>query len=184
MSQLEIPLEVADPCSPYQRQTFRYTPLLPLVLSPALIHPLLGKLTLSVLSLLVPVVLLSQPRPPKRTLVHALWTLNPLVINITTRGSPEAIILLLVVGALAALKRSEVRQDGQSFSPRQRRKWEGITALIYAAAISWKIYPIIYAPAIWAHLGRTHGWLGWGVWRFGLITLFGLLCINLPLWAM
>ena len=171
--------------SPYKRQTFRYTPLLPLVLSPALIHPLLGKVVLSLLSLCIPLLLLEPPTPASKLATHLLWTFNPLVINITTRGSPEAIVLLLVVATFTFLRKAVPRVHrtssellGNAF------KWELYAGLFYALAISWKIYPVIYAPAIWAHLSCHHGRFGWAIWRFGIVTLVCLLIVNVPLWAM
>ncbi|ORX39963.1 PIG-M-domain-containing protein [Kockovaella imperatae] len=174
-------LKIGDP---YARQTFRYTPLLPLVLSPALIHPLLGKAFLTLLSLSIPVVLLSRPSHcrPSKGLVHALWTLNPLVVNITTRGSPEAIIVLLVICTVSALVQNSVTTFKQRENPSSR--WEKVAALLYASSISWKIYPVIYAPAIWAHLAKRHrGWFASEIWLFGTWTLFSMLVINLPLWS-
>jgi hypothetical protein len=51
-------------------------------------------------------------------------------------------------------------------------------------AISWKIYPVIYIPAIWALLATRYGWLGGEVWWFGTVTLGSLLFINGSLWSM
>ncbi|WVF72086.1 hypothetical protein IAT40_006898 [Kwoniella sp. CBS 6097] len=211
-------LRIGDP---YERATFRYTPLLALLISPSLIHPLLGRLLLVIISLCIPPLLLSLPRSgsvrnpiptptpssssrpsPSPTqsrsqnsqcsfwAVHGLWTLNPFVLNITTRGSPESIICLLVILLLVSLKRGKEVQAAV---------WLGL-------AVSWKIYPAVYVPAIWTYLavyeksrqpasvvrGQTKGelerstsggWFGWRVWRFGLVaaSTFGLM--NGLLWT-
>jgi len=55
--------------------------------------------------------------------------------------------------------------------------------VVYALSVSYKIYPIIYVPTIWASLAGRHGWWGWGVWRFGLVTLGTLLGVNGALWS-
>jgi phosphatidylinositol glycan class M len=214
-----------NPYSPYLRPTFRYTPLLPLLLSPTVLHPLLGKLVLVPISLCIPYILLWRPRSPKwapalaRPLsTHLLWTLNPLVLNITTRGSPEAVPVLLVVLTLHFLhlstlssnppaathpnrstklaqnpsaqaqtrfhsepSTSQTSDDGSRISA---WRWEMAAAVMYALSVSWKIYPVVYATAIWAGLSKRYGWFGWGVWRFGLCVLGALVVINGVLWSM
>jgi phosphatidylinositol glycan class M len=164
--------------SPYERATFRYTPLLPLILSPSLIHPLLGKLTLSLLSLLVPYFLLEGPNPAGFWTTHALWTLNPFVLNITTRGSPEAIIVLLVVITLYYLRKAD--EPGTV----HRGRYESLAAVAWAASVSWKIYPVIYGVAIWSSLSARHGLFGRSVWRFGLVSLATFVLFNGALWSM
>ena len=187
---MDLVVSSAHSSSPYARPTFRYTPLLPLLLSPTLLHPLIGKLILTAISLLVPLVLLSGPRPSPFWPTHLLSTLNPFVLSITTRGSPEAIVVLLVVSFLACLQRARapaatVRgQHPSSVSQRSETRWETRAALLYVLAVSWKVYPIIYAPAIWAHLATTHGWRGRGIWHFGIITLSTFILVNGSLWSM
>lgn len=153
---------------------------------------------------------------------HLLWTLNPLVLNITTRGSPEAVPVLLVVLTMHFLHLSTLYptfdaspspapsisasspdrsshpstarptdsdiggadRPSWSDSPTRGWDWEVAAALMYALSVSWKIYPVVYATAIWAGLSRRYGWFGWGVWRFGLVVLSGLVGINGVLWSM
>lgn len=203
----------SDQCSPYRRQTFRYTPLLPLLTSPSLIHPLLGKILLSLISLSIPLLLLCEPHPtsqagPKSSYTaapfwatHLVWTLNPFVLSITTRGSPEAIIVFLVVLTLTLLRLSTSSRSINGHSPSARdgpsrsvvvskatgstgQGYEDAAAVAFALAISYKIYPIIYAPAFWAFLRHRHGLLGAGIWRFGIITAVSLAIINGALYAM
>jgi phosphatidylinositol glycan class M len=151
--------------SPYRRATFRYTPLLPLVLSPTLVHPLFGKFVLLMASLAITPILLSMTSHPVP--VHLLWTLNPLVMNITTRGSPEALVVLPVIAFLALLKRRRIAPAG----------------VVWAIAVGWKLYPLIYGPAVWVHLARN-GWFGKDVWRFGMAAMGTLFCVNMILWSM
>ncbi|WRT67260.1 uncharacterized protein IL334_004227 [Kwoniella shivajii] len=180
---------------PYERSTFRYTPLLPLLISPTLIYPLLGRLILVFTSLLIPSLLLSLPNarpspksmttPIKSTVIpqtttttsttrrdnfwstHLIWTLNPFVMNITTRGSPESIICLLVILTLSKLRKGDLVQAAI---------WLGLS-------ISWKIYPAIYIPTIWSFLSKRHGWFGKGIFRFGFIVLLTLISTNGLLWS-
>lgn len=187
--------------SPYPRQTFRYTPLLPLLVSPSLYHPILGKILLSIISLSIPVLLrlnVSDRRAPASTLhsppapfwaTHLVWTLNPFVLNITTRGSPEAVIVFLVVLTLALLRLSDAWMPPAS--PKNAsgvrcgsQRYADASAAIFALAISYKIYPVIYVPAIWHFLRRQHGLLGMGIWRFGIVTAATLAAVNGALWSM
>lgn len=57
-------------------------------------------------------------------------------------------------------------------------------AALFALAVSFKIYPIIYTPAIWSALSRRHGWLGYGVCRFGVVAASTMLVLNGALWLM
>lgn len=174
--------------SPYHRATFRYTPLLVLVLAPAAITPILGRLVLVGLTLALPPVLLAAGATEWK--VHALWTLNPVVLNITTRGSPEALPCLLTAALALALRRAGLggvrRGGGQpgARSPRERGLWEAAAAVLLALAASYKIYPAIYVPAIWSGLAREHGWLGARVWRFGLVAAATAVLLNGALWLM
>lgn len=179
-------------------------------MSPSLVQPLLGKLLLTIISLCVPLLLLWDPRASQHPFsddadsrpagfwpTHLLWTLNPFVMNITTRGSPEAVIVLLVIATLACLRAAEAahqqRLANVRATPRAERvriedgrttKWEIRAAVLLALAVSYKIYPAIYVPPIWSVLARRHGWLGLGVWRFGLVAATTVLAVNGVLWSM
>jgi phosphatidylinositol glycan class M len=117
-------------------------------------------------------------------------------MNITTRGSPEAVIVLLVIATLACLRAAEAAQqqhaDVHAVSRVERlrnddgrtTKWETCAAVLLALAVSYKIYPAIYVPPIWSVLARRHRWLGLAVWRFGLVAATTLLVVNGILWSM
>ena len=195
---MSIELNFPTQCSPYQRATFRYTPLLPLLLSPTVTHPLLGKLLLVPISLAVPLILLWSPNDDTARLgegqapfwpTHLLWTLNPFVLNITTRGSPEAVIICLVVATIGCLRAAGIRSDHKTGkvdaqSTSTSTSWEIYAAILYALSISYKIYPVIYAPSIWVSLSRRHGWLRWDIWRFGMVTVVTMMIINGLLFSM
>jgi phosphatidylinositol glycan class M len=166
--------------SPYARATFRYTPLLVILLSPALIAQVLGRLVLVVLTLVLPALLLADPSVPFWT-THALWTLNPVVLNITTRGSPEAVACVLVSALAVCLRRAGLGNGSRAADP---ARWEAAAAALLAIAASYKIFPAIYVPTIWAALASRHGWLGAAVWRFGIIAAVTALAVNLPLWLL
>lgn len=167
--------------SPYHRATFRYTPLLVLFLSPGLVHEQLGRLTLVAMTLAVPPVLLAAGASFWHT--HLLWTLNPIVLNISTRGSPEALPCLLTALLILSLRRAGLGSTlGSTASP--SRKWEAISAVLLSIATSYKIYPAIYVPSIWLSLAHNHGVLSPRVWRFGFIAAATALLLNTALYLL
>lgn len=114
---------IASLGDPYSRATYRYTPLLALILSPA--HavewapPIWGKLLFAlgdiVCALLMWAILdtrashhaarsLSQPWATH--LPGLLWLLNPFPAQIATRGSADSLVLVLVLGFIALLLRA------------------------------------------------------------------------------
>ena len=137
------------------RDTYRYTPLLALLMTPnILLHPSFGKMVFSLCDLLVGAMLYaifcSFPPVPsttpsdverKATLwVSALWLLNPLVFSISTRGSSESVLGLLVVGTLYLLLKGH----------------RHLAALSFGLSVHWKIYPIIYGTSILAFYGGQY----------------------------
>lgn len=93
------------------------------------------------------------------------WLLNPIVINISTRGSadaiPSALSLLALLGAVEFAKIPEIN-SGIGFSsrpttlqceaPRVKRTWQQWSWLFFGGvshglAIHVKLYPVIYLPA-------------------------------------
>ena len=150
------------------------------------------------ISLAVPLILLWSPGDDPARLgdgqapfwpMHLLWTLNPFVLNITTRGSPEAVIICLVVATIGCLRAAGVRVDPKKGNATASAGststfWEICAAILFALSISYKIYPIIYAPAIWVSLSQRYGWLGWSVWRFGMVTVVTMIAINGVLFSM
>lgn len=191
--------------SPYARATFRYTPLLAVLLSPALLAQVLGRLLLVLFTLGVSLALDAEVGDSGWRRLHALWSLNPVVLNISTRGSPEAVPCLLTCGLLLALRRAGLSEPARPSPPvtvrkagrvidtataaaaeekRAQQTWQDAAALALALAASYKIFPVIYVPAIWAALARKHGgWLARPVWRFGAVAAAAALALNAALYA-
>lgn len=147
---------------PYSRATYRYTPLLAVILTPnLLVHPAFGKVLFAAADLAVAVLLHrllvrrgSSPRSATTT-VSAVWLLNPIIANISTRGSSESILGLLVVGCLSLA---------------EQRRWDG-AAVLFGLAVHFKLYPVIYGSSLLACLRRGKGWgLGWREVRFGFLS--------------
>ncbi|KAJ9099304.1 hypothetical protein QFC21_004185 [Naganishia friedmannii] len=171
---------------PYTRATYRYTPLLAVLLSP--IHilpsplgPIFGKVLFSFISsFTIPSLLLRlsnaerQRNPaterssaPPDWLIHGIWTLNPMILNINTRGSSEALLVVLVLGALVALKEQRLRT----------------CAILWGASIHWKLYPVIYASSLFMVLQRMDGGRMWtrrkvvfGTWSVGTVAGLSSVC--------
>lgn len=62
----------------------------------------------------------------------SLWLLNPMVATISTRGSSEGLLGVMVIALLWTVEKKEFRFAG----------W------LLGLAVHFKIYPFIYAPAI------------------------------------
>ena len=184
--------------SPYRRETYRYTPLLAILLAPnKWLHKSFGKYLFSgcdilagilIHKLLVSTILPhARPRtdsshtPPSRftsepepdvgspnhdhpnpdddgknaipapisedyararraTLLVALHLLNPIVIGISTRGSSESVLTLLVLLTLFCALRD---------------RWDS-AAVFLGLCTHWKIYPAIYGVSCVGVIGMAH----------------------------
>lgn len=142
------------PAGPYARETYRYTPLLSWALVPttwtaprspywvsvacfsfgkllfALADVVAGALVVSVLTIKgrgMP----AMDAPTARKFA-AIWLLNPMVATISTRGSSEGLLAVLVLALLWAVLSRRVALAG----------------VLLGLGVHFKIYPFIYAPAI------------------------------------
>ncbi|TEA10423.1 GPI mannosyltransferase 1 [Colletotrichum sidae] len=125
--------------SPYDRETYRYTPLLAWMLVPTAWEGWFsfGKAIFAVADLLagwfILRILKRRGVDESRALKFAsIWLLNPMVATISTRGSSEGLLGVLVMALLWAVlgKRTTV------------------AGLLLGLGVHFKIYPFIYAPAI------------------------------------
>lgn len=131
--------------SPYDRDTYRYTPLLAWLLLPTTwshgnsgLWFSFGKVVFAAGDivagwLMVLVLRSSMGMPTERALKFAsIWLLNPMVATISTRGSSEGLLGVMVMALLWAVMRRRVRTAG----------------VLLGLAVHFKIYPFIYAPSI------------------------------------
>lgn len=127
---------------PYARDTYRYTPLLAWMLIPTAwssVTFVFGKVLFALADVVagwLVVQLLTQCYhfSPERALryVSAAWLLNPMVANISTRGSSEGLLGVLVAALLwATLTRKPI-----------------LAGIILGFAVHFKIYPFIYGASI------------------------------------
>jgi phosphatidylinositol glycan class M len=158
---------VARGSSPYDRATYRYTPLLAWLLLPTTWAGAggwwfeAGKALFALGDLVAGALIFRilrttarfgdrrqgggsgrQGMPVDRALRFAsIWLLNPMVANISTRGSSEGLVAVLVVALLwAALERRVA-----------------LAGALLGFAVHFKIYPFIYAASIFWWLGDGGG---------------------------
>lgn len=130
--------------SPYQRETYRYTPLLAWLLLPTTwpgpVWFSFGKVLFALADILAGylIVRLLQSGPgggmtPERALrFAAIWLLNPMVATISTRGSSEGLLCTMVVALLWAVIHRRIKLAG----------------VLLGLAVHFKIYPFIYGASI------------------------------------
>lgn len=133
--------------SPYERATYRYTPLLAWLLVPTAwtgtgslgsIWFSFGKALFAFSDivagwLIVQVLIKHQKMDMTRALKYAsIWLLNPMVATISTRGSSEGLLGVLVIALLWATLQRRVL----------------LTGFLLGLGVHFKIYPFIYGPAI------------------------------------
>lgn len=181
--------------SPYRRETYRYTPLLAILLAPNnWLHKSFGKCLFSGCDILAGILIhkllvsaiLPHARRPRAdasqapashpasnhdvgspssaypdsdvgsknaarapiseddgrhaTLLVALHLLNPIVIGISTRGSSESVLTLLVLFTLFCALRG---------------RWDW-AAVLLGLSTHWKIYPVIYGVSCVGVIGMEH----------------------------
>ncbi|KAI9846939.1 MAG: GPI mannosyltransferase 1 [Thelocarpon superellum] len=131
---------VSEGRSPYDRATYRYTPLLAWTMLPAVWRPWtfsFGKIVFALADLvagwLIRDVLRARGMPELQALqFSSIWLLNPMVAAISTRGSAEGLLGVMVVALLYAVTRRRIVLAG----------------LLLGLAVHFKIYPFIYGPTI------------------------------------
>ena len=126
--------------SPYDRATYRYTPLLAWLLYPTTWGGSwfdLGKILFAagdiVTGWLTYIILRRRGFATARAMRFAsIWLLNPMVANISTRGSSEGLVAVIVVALLWASLQKRISLAG----------------CLLGVGVHFKIYPFIYATSI------------------------------------
>ncbi|KAF2815204.1 uncharacterized protein BDZ99DRAFT_515945 [Mytilinidion resinicola] len=135
--------------SPYARDTYRYTPLLAWFIYPTTWQGswfLFGKILFALGDIaagwLILLILRSSGKMPlDRALKFAsIWLLNPMVAQISTRGSSEGLLGVIVSALLWSVLAGRM----------------GLAGCLLGFAVHFKIYPFIYATSIIWWLDDEH----------------------------
>lgn len=135
--------------SPYLRETYRYTPLLAWMLVPNCYeNPIwysFGKFVFMASDLITGLIILKLLRKLKTTsdnklaVLSSIWLLNPMVITISTRGSSESVLTVIIMATLLFL-------FNQNYM---------VSAVCMGVAIHFKMYPVIYLPSVLLYLTKA-----------------------------
>ena len=135
---------VSQGLSPYERETYRYTPLLAWILLPTTWPGAawfsFGKILFALADIVAGWLIMLVLRSPaggsmktERALKFAsIWLLNPMVATISTRGSSEGLLGVMVVALLWAVLSKRIMLAG----------------VLLGLAVHFKIYPFIYGVSI------------------------------------
>lgn len=143
--------------SAFDRHTYRYTPLLAYLLIPNEVVGLWwGKAVFSAAGILSGILIYKLTN---RSVVYAsLWLFSPLTINISTRGSSDSLIILLILLVCYELQRGRL----------------GAAAVWYGLSVHLRIFPIFFLIPIVLYLGKKNSGK---ILRFSLIS--GSVCLGL-----
>lgn len=137
---------VANGASPYERATYRYTPLLSMLLVPTSWGGYwfqFGKVLFVLFDLVTGyLILLLLKRLKLNRLWSLIWFYNPMVITISTRGSSESLVTAIVVLAAYLIVIDEVLFAGWAIG----------------LGIHLKLYPFIYLPAMLLFIDPSQPW--------------------------
>ena len=164
---------VWDGGSPYQRHTYRYSPLLAYLMLPNVTwSPNLGKLLFVLCDVAAGFLIYSilkreagsaaaaAARESTARLSACLWLYNPLVMNVSTRGSAESVVVTLVLLTIHLYQQVSYTAliHEKILRPAPMQKVYILTGLVYGLAVHMKIYPIIYCLTLYLPLARGAGW--------------------------
>lgn len=129
--------------SPYKKHTYRYTPLAAYIcLVNNYIDPVGGKIVFCIFDILMGLILwsifdsINRLRKGANIYYVAFWVFNPLVINMSTRGSNDNMISFLVFVSVYFILREQYIIGG----------------ILYGLSVHFKIYPIIYAIPFYLYI--------------------------------
>ncbi|KAL3697510.1 hypothetical protein R1sor_011586 [Riccia sorocarpa] len=132
--------------SPFDRATYRYTPLLALLLLPnSTLHRCWGKILFSLADLLVAYLIckilkLRGVSEGQCFVSVATWLFNPFTFTVGTRGNCEALVCAMILWLLLCILSGRILQ----------------AAFWFGVVVHVRIYPIIYVLPILVILDRNY----------------------------
>ncbi|GAX82184.1 hypothetical protein CEUSTIGMA_g9612.t1 [Chlamydomonas eustigma] len=130
--------------SPYERSTYRYSPLLSYLMVPNIcLHNTFGKLMfcggdMLVAMLIIHILRAQRAAPLSQLIAASAWLCNPYTLTISTRGSCDVLAALLLMAMLILIIRSGSKDKLPVFG----------ASLLYGLVVHMRIYPLIYAPSL------------------------------------
>lgn len=142
--------------SPYERATYRYTPVLAWLLIPNQYFLPWGKVLFALGDIFAGWFMIKLLRSRNQKVDWAAaWLLNPMVAVISTRGNCEGLLGAMAVAMLYAIEFNHV----------------AVAGLLLGLAVHFKVYPLIYAPSVFWAL-RSQGTPGGNWTTAGILDLF------------
>ena len=133
--------------SPFQRHTYRYTPILAWMLLPNItLHHLFGKFLFCLFDVVAAYLIYMHVKGQNHGEIWArqcswLWLYNPLIIAVSSRGNADSIVVTLVLLTLWFY----------------HERLFLLTGIALGLAIHFKIYPIIFSLPMYLALTEKSG---------------------------
>lgn len=145
--------KLLDPYSrnPFDRITYRYTPLLAFTMLPNLIWMPFGKVLFNLFDIFALVYMkkylntITWINQKQRDFCLKFWAYNIYMIYINGRGSCESISLFLLMGMLFYLRDYNLRNSQSSLIK---------AALFYGMLVHFRLYPILYGVSVVLYLNK------------------------------
>lgn len=121
--------------SPYLRPTYRYTPILSLLLTPNIsLHFCFGKVLFVLFDvltgyLLYKILCVRGCSDHRAVIFSWMWLFNPVAFAVSTRGNAESIMAALVLATVYFVLINKIT----------------VAAIFFAVSVHFKIFPIIYS---------------------------------------
>ena len=153
--------------SPFNRDTYRYTPILSFLLLPnEIVGQSFGKLLFMAADILCGLLmyynLCKYFSPRKSTLLSCLWLLNPMVFTISTRGNAESLLCFFILLTFHLVSSNRI----------------SLAAIVFGFTVHFKIFPVIYSITFISYFYRKCNGsfmtrlLSGQLIKFGLLSAF------------
>ncbi|XP_014474873.1 PREDICTED: GPI mannosyltransferase 1 [Dinoponera quadriceps] len=160
---------VTEGRSPFERHTYRYSPLLAWLLTPnVVLHKDFGKLLFSAADILIAISIRSvlarqRCNAATRELCALLWLCNPLTLVISTRGSADSLAVLLVTLTLDLLQRDKYVSAG----------------LLHGVSVHFRLYPLMFSLPMYLSLRKGNRFLpNKDQWRFASSCVLSIIAFT------